>query len=94
MQSVWIGIWSLIEGGGDGLKMKKWEKNGGVRVREVFKNKFAMVFRIVLGVRNGFTDPLDFRTVCKLVLGVLNGFADPLDFRIACELVLGMQNGI
>ena len=26
MQSVWIGIWSLIEGGGDGLKMKKWEK--------------------------------------------------------------------
>ena len=31
MQSVWIGIWSLIEGGGDGLKMKKWEKlQGGV----------------------------------------------------------------
>ena len=26
MQSVWIGIWSLIEGGGDGLNMKKWEK--------------------------------------------------------------------
>ena len=31
MQSVWIGIWSLIEGGGDGLKIKKWEKlQGGV----------------------------------------------------------------
>ena len=31
MQSVWIGIWSLIEGGGDGLKLKKWEKlQGGV----------------------------------------------------------------
>ena len=26
MQSVWIGIWSLIEGGGDGLNMKKWDK--------------------------------------------------------------------
>ena len=74
----------------NGRVLVKWEKNGGVRVREVFKNKFAMVFRIVLGVRNGFTDPLDFRTVCKLVLGVLNGFADPLDFRIACELVLGV----
>ena len=74
----------------NGRVLAKWEKNGEVRVREVFKNKFAMVFRIVLGVRNGFTDPLDFRTVCKLVLGVLNGFADPLDFRIACELVLGV----
>ena len=31
MPSVWIGIWSLIEGGGDVLKMKKWEKlQGGV----------------------------------------------------------------
>ena len=29
MQSVWIGIWSLIEGGGDGLKMKKLEKLQG-----------------------------------------------------------------
>ena len=28
-------------------------KNGGVRVWEVFKNKFARVFRIVLDVRNG-----------------------------------------
>ena len=26
MQSVWIGIWSLIEDGGDGLNMKKWDK--------------------------------------------------------------------
>ena len=26
MQSVWIGIWSLIEGGGDGLNMKKLDK--------------------------------------------------------------------
>ena len=26
MQSVWIGIWSWIEGGRGGLKMKKWEK--------------------------------------------------------------------
>ena len=25
MQSVWIGLWSLIEGGGDGLNMSKWE---------------------------------------------------------------------
>ena len=31
MQSVWIGIWSWIEGGRGGLKMKKWEKlQGGV----------------------------------------------------------------
>ena len=28
MQSIWIGIWSLIEGGGDGLNMKKWDKRG------------------------------------------------------------------
>ena len=26
MQSVWIGIWNLIEDGGDGLNMKKWDK--------------------------------------------------------------------
>ena len=27
----WTKLWSLIEGGGDGLKMKKWEKlQGGV----------------------------------------------------------------
>ena len=53
--------------------LAKWGKNRGVRVREVFKNKFARVFHTVLGVRNGFTDPLDFYTVCKLVLGVRNG---------------------
>ena len=61
--------------------------DGGVRFREIFKNKFARVFRIVLGVRNGFVDPLDFRIINLK-------FADPLDFRIVCELVLGVRNGI
>ena len=36
------------------------------------KNKFARVFRIVLGVWNGFANPLDFRTVFELVLGMRN----------------------
>ena len=58
-------------------------ENWGVRVREVFKNKLARVFCTVLGVRNGFADPLDFHTVNLK-------FADPLDFRIVCELVLGV----
>ena len=63
--------------------LAKWEKNGEVRVWEVFKNKFAMVFRKVLGMQNGFVDPLDFRTINLK-------FVDPLDFRIVCELVLGV----
>ena len=62
-------------------------RNGRIRAQEVFKNKFARVFRIVLGVRNGFTNPLDFRIV-NLKL------ADPLDFCTVCELVLGVRNGI
>ena len=26
MKCTWTKLWSLIEGGGDGLKMKKWER--------------------------------------------------------------------
>ena len=48
-------------------------ENGGDRVQGVFKNKFARLFRTVLGVPNGFANPLDFSTVCELVLGVRNG---------------------
>ena len=50
--------------------LAKWGKNEGVRVREVFKNKFEKVFRTV---NLKFADPLDFRIVCELVLGVRNG---------------------
>ena len=34
----------------NGKVLAKWEKNGGVRVQEVFKNKFARMFCTVLGV--------------------------------------------
>ena len=47
--------------GGNGRVLAKWGKN-----------KFARVFRTVLGVQNGFADPLDFRTVCALLLGMQN----------------------
>ena len=61
--------------------------NWGVRVQEVFNNKLARVFCTMLGVRNGFADPLDFHTVNLK-------FANPLDFRTVCELVLDVRNGI
>ena len=50
----------MSQGGGEirnGRVLAKWGKNRGVRVREVFKNKFTRAFRTVLGVRNGFADP-------------------------------------
>ena len=72
--SQWEGAWEI---GG----------NWGVRVREVFKNKLARVFCTMLGVRNGFADPLDFHTINLK-------FVNPLDFRIVCELVLDVRNVI
>ena len=99
-EGVWIEGGTRIEARSDTVKrpqdgreicngkvLAKWKKNREVKVREVFKNKFTRVFRIVLGVRNGFSNPLDFHTVNLK-------FADPLDFRIVCELVLGVRNGI
>ena len=42
-QCTWTKLWSLIEGGGDGLKMKKWEKlQKGVEKKHVFQFHMTM----------------------------------------------------
>ena len=67
MQSIWIGIWSLIEGGGDGLKMKKWEKLQGRVGKACFSishdhakwNRIDLVVADKGNVKSGFAWPCE-----------------------------------